>query len=388
MAALGGYVGSANDAARIQALEKERTASKAAFDAAKAKPDEAALKSRLVGFAASASEQVEAAFKDTTVGLQTQAQFAEKRANVERELEKERAAAARSSEAAQLAASARKRATAQAAAAARLSFAADVEEEEEAAAAATADGVSGGAAKRARLAGAPSSFAKCPEVETGFLPDRERERAEAAERAALAEEWASRQALLRSQPLELAFSFYDGRGHRSKAVVRRGDTVAAVCVLFPFPSSPIVFPSCPNSDGAFPQFLRAARDALEAEPRLGGAPVPAAASGGVKRKGATAALTTADGLLFVKEDVILPHTLTFHELICAGAKGRAGNLMFQLETGSSFFPDAPSGDEGGGAVRFGLGFSILGGGGNRNSIAHAACASVGAGWGRRGKGED
>ena len=46
-------------------------------------------KSRIVNFSAGKSEVIENAFKNESVGLQTKAQFAEKRANIERELEEE-----------------------------------------------------------------------------------------------------------------------------------------------------------------------------------------------------------------------------------------------------------------------------------------------------------
>ena len=46
--------------------------------------------SEQVGFAASTTEAVEAAFKADTVGLQTREQFAEKRANIEKELAREK----------------------------------------------------------------------------------------------------------------------------------------------------------------------------------------------------------------------------------------------------------------------------------------------------------
>jgi len=143
---------------RIRKLETERAAEKAAFEAARARQGEGG--SRLVGFAHSTAEYAEHVFKQDTVGLQTKEQFAEKarllsppalltlpltlppqRANVERELEAQRARAARASEEAEAAASSRRRAAAKASATARLSFvdpdeeAAEEEEEEEAPAA-------------------------------------------------------------------------------------------------------------------------------------------------------------------------------------------------------------------------------------------------------------
>ena len=66
-------------------------------------------KSRIVNFSAGKSEVIENAFKNESVGLQTKAQFAEKRANIERELEEEAAARAKATEAAELKSKDRKR---------------------------------------------------------------------------------------------------------------------------------------------------------------------------------------------------------------------------------------------------------------------------------------
>lgn len=290
--------------------------------------------SRLVGFASSNVEYVEHAFKRDTVGLQTKEQFAEKarrrgaararlrrrvarrcsarscvprsprrarhpqRANIEKELAAERARAASEAAEAAAAAQSRRRAAAKAAATARLSFA-DEEAEEEAAAAeedddmgkekaggagAAAAGGADPAAKRPRLAlgGVVGGVGKDPSVNTSFLPDRAREAAEAAERARLREEWLAQQAALKAQPLQVTYSYWDGSGHRRSVTIRQGDTIGA--------------------------FLRAVREQLAPEFR--------------ELKSAS-----VDGMLYVKEDLIMPHSLTFHELIVSRARGKSGPLF-------------------------------------------------------------
>jgi hypothetical protein len=51
-------------------------------------------------------------------------------------------------------------------------------------------------------------------VETSFLPDREREAEEQAERERLRKQWLSEQERIRNEPLEITYSYWDGAGHR------------------------------------------------------------------------------------------------------------------------------------------------------------------------------
>jgi protein FAM50 len=259
---------------------------------------------RLVGFAASNLEYVEHVFKQDTVGLQTKEQFAEKvralhcrqyvdssggctagthltctlsisslstgpqRANVEREVEEQRQRAAKQQEEEQLRALSKKRAAAKATASARLSFeVVEEEEQEDAAASGGAGGAEepqqapaedGPASKRLRF----GSVGKNPDVNTAFLPDRDRERQEREERERLKREWLAEQERLKAEPLEITFSYWDGSGHRRSITVNRGDTIAT--------------------------FLRGVRDALAPEFR-------------------ELRSTSVDNMLYVKEDLIIPH---------------------------------------------------------------------------------
>ena len=106
---------------------------------------------------------------------------------------------------------------------------------------------------------------KCPHVETDFLPDANRERNENEERARLKEEWLTLQEKIKQEPLDVTFSHWDGvsRGRRS-VTVKKGDTVE--------------------------NFLEKARH------------------------GALKTISTAN-LLFVKDDFILSHHLTFYDLL-------------------------------------------------------------------------
>ena len=210
-------------------------------------------------------------------------------------MEEQRQRAARQLEEEQLRAQGRKRAAAKVTATARLSFV-DAEEEEEddeavgVAAPPVAEPIGGAeqpqgapaedeqASKRLRF----GSVGKNPGVNTTFLPDRDRERQEREERERLKREWVVEQQRLQSEALQITFSYWDGSGHRRSITVKRGDSVGT--------------------------FLRGVRDALSPEFR-------------------ELRSASVDNMLYVKEDLIIPHSLTFHELIVSKARGKSGPLF-------------------------------------------------------------
>lgn len=85
--------------------------------------------------------------------------------------------------------------------------------------------------------------------------------------------------------MDITYSYYNGSGHRRTIRVRKGDSVG--------------------------QFLSQALEQLAAQFRE----LRAASVG---------------GLMYVKEDIILPHTVTFYELIVNQARGKSGPL-FQFD---------------------------------------------------------
>lgn len=139
-------------------------------------------------------------------------------------------------------------------------------------------------------------FGKDPGVQTHFLPDREKEKLEADLREQLKREWEQKVAAEKTDQLTVTYSYFNGVGHRRKVRVQKGDRVA--------------------------DFLRKVQMALEDECRE----LRAASS---------------SSLMFVKEDVILPHEMTFYELISRKAQGRTGPLFhFHVEehVGVTFDP--------------------------------------------------
>lgn len=124
---------------------------------------------------------------------------------------------------------------------------------------------------------------KDPTVETSFLPDKAREEEEERLRAELAEKWQQEQDKIKDETLVMSFSYWDGKGVRRAARVRKGDTIGA--------------------------FLSQVKETIEDIRHVG----------------------TSD-LLFVKEDTIIPHHFTFYELLTTRAiNAKTGRLLFDLD---------------------------------------------------------
>ncbi|KAM5299928.1 protein FAM50B [Ctenodactylus gundi] len=123
---------------------------------------------------------------------------------------------------------------------------------------------------------------KDPDVDTSFLPDREREEEEGRQREELRRQWEAAREKVKSEEVEVTFSYWDGSGHRRSARVRKGSTVQ--------------------------QFLRTALQAL-------------------RRDFQELRPVGVEQLLFVKEDLILPHCHTFYDFIVTRARGKSGPLF-------------------------------------------------------------
>ncbi|KAJ8598051.1 XAP5-domain-containing protein [Rhizopogon salebrosus TDB-379] len=123
-----------------------------------------------------------------------------------------------------------------------------------------------------------AKFRKNPNVDTSFLPDRDREESERKERERLRQEWIRRQEELKQEEIEITYSYWDGSGHRKSAVCKKGDTVSA--------------------------FLEKCRQQF---PELRGVSV--------------------DNLMYIKEDLIIPHHHTFYDFIINKARGKSGPLF-------------------------------------------------------------
>lgn len=126
---------------------------------------------------------------------------------------------------------------------------------------------------------------KNPDVDTSFLPDREREERENKLREELRQEWVGQQATLKDQEITITFSYWDGSGHRRSVIMKKGNSIY--------------------------QFLQKCLDVL-------------------RKEFSELKTVMADQLMYVKEDLILPQHYTFYDFIVTKARGKSGPL-FQFD---------------------------------------------------------
>eukprot|EP00095_Tigriopus_kingsejongensis_P007249 maker-scaffold286_size222086-snap-gene-0.15 protein:Tk07249 transcript:maker-scaffold286_size222086-snap-gene-0.15-mRNA-1 annotation:"GM16314" len=123
---------------------------------------------------------------------------------------------------------------------------------------------------------------KNPDVDTSFLPDVDRDEEENRLREQLRQEWEERQKRLKEEAIHIVFSYWDGSGHRRSLTLKKGHTIY--------------------------HFLQKSLETL--------------------RPDFTELRTvTADQLMYVKEDLIIPQTNTFYDFIVTKARGKSGPLF-------------------------------------------------------------
>eukprot|EP00890_Picochlorum_soloecismus_P001166 jgi/Picsp_1/204/NSC_00203-R1_protein len=240
-------------------------------------------------FDAGTSESVEHAFKTQTIGLVSKDEFVEKRQTLAEELEGSAERKRKAKE--QTIDNERIRQQMEAKKKKnKLSFALDDEEEGE-------DGE-----QSFVLPKNGGSLGKDPTVATEFLPDREREMEENRLREQVKKEWIQKQAEIKAEPLEITYSYWNGAGHRRQLTVKKGDSIV--------------------QEQLAPQFRE-----LKA--------------------------VSSSGLMYIKEDIIIPNSITFYELISKKALGKSGPLFqfdLQEHTATVFDPRVKSRDSHAGKV--------------------------------------
>lgn len=75
---------------------------------------------------------------------------------------------------------------------------------------------------------------KNPDVDTSFLPDREREEEENRLREELRQEWARKQNALKEEEIEITFSYWDGSGHRRSVIMKKGKGLIIIVIMIFF----------------------------------------------------------------------------------------------------------------------------------------------------------
>lgn len=123
---------------------------------------------------------------------------------------------------------------------------------------------------------------KCPEVDTSFLPDRDREEADNRLREEFRQEWVVAQEGMKNEEIEITFSYWDGSGHRRSVRMKKGNSIY--------------------------QFLQRGLEILRKEFN-------------------ELRAISADHLMYIKEDLIIPHHYTFYDFIVNKARGKSGPLF-------------------------------------------------------------
>mmetsp|Transcript_12000 Transcript_12000/g.31749 ORF Transcript_12000/g.31749 Transcript_12000/m.31749 type:complete len:365 (-) Transcript_12000:40-1134(-) len=219
-------------------------------------------------FGASSAEALEEEFKKQTIGLVSAAEFKAKRQAIDDLME-----LARDEGKAGKGLRMKRRVKTK-----QLSFGDDCEDDEDSddEVKEEEDSEDEGGPKRKR-------FGKNPAVNTSFLYDADREAELTKKKKALIDEYTKEQEIMKHEKLEIVYSYWDGSGHRRSTVVEKGFNIG--------------------------HFLAKAKSELEKVdfPELRG--------------------VSTESLLYVKEDLILPHNTTFYDLIKNKARGKSGPLF-------------------------------------------------------------
>ncbi|CAG5134859.1 unnamed protein product [Candidula unifasciata] len=121
-----------------------------------------------------------------------------------------------------------------------------------------------------------------PEVDTSFLPDRDRDEEENKLREQLRQEWVTTQERIKNEEITITYSYWDGSGHRRQVNMKKGNTVQ--------------------------QFLQKCLESLRKEFN-------------------DLRPISVDQLMYVKEDLIIPHHYSFYDFIVTKARGKSGPLF-------------------------------------------------------------
>ncbi|KAL0478213.1 circadian clock regulator protein [Acrasis kona] len=119
---------------------------------------------------------------------------------------------------------------------------------------------------------------KNPNIDTSFLPDKLKEEQERNEREALRKQYLEEQERIKEQPIDITYSYWDGTGHRGVCNCKKGTSVEG--------------------------FLYKVQQDWKELKRI-----------------------SVGDLMFVKEDIIIPHHYTFYDLIVTKARGKSGPLF-------------------------------------------------------------
>lgn len=269
------YKGAASEAGRVRQLLKKRELQKEQLEKMKQKieNDNVAAIQHIGAKFSSHYDAVEQQLKSSTIGLVTLDQMKAKRDDLVKEREQQLAKAAR-----ELPEDKKGKKKKRKQKQATLSFKFEDDEEEEGNdddREIPKDDVEEKPVKKKRIG-------KNPDVDTSFLPDRDREEEEKKKREALRQEWMLKQESLKAEEIEITYSYWDGSGHRRSVKMKKGDTIQRFLM------------KCLES-------LRKDFHELKA--------------------------VSVEQMMYIKEDLIIPHHYSFYDFIVTKARGKSGPLF-------------------------------------------------------------
>lgn len=269
------YKGAASEAGRVRQLLKKRELQKEQLEKMKQKieNDNVAAIQHIGAKFSSHYDAVEQQLKSSTIGLVTLDQMKAKRDDLVKEREQQLAKAAR-----ELPEDKKGKKKKRKQKQATLSFKFEDDEEEEGNdddREIPKDDVQEKPVKKKRIG-------KNPDVDTSFLPDRDREEEEKKKREALRQEWMLKQESLKAEEIEITYSYWDGSGHRRSVKMKKGDTIQRFLM------------KCLES-------LRKDFHELKA--------------------------VSVEQMMYIKEDLIIPHHYSFYDFIVTKARGKSGPLF-------------------------------------------------------------
>ncbi|GAB1598050.1 protein FAM50A-like [Argonauta hians] len=270
------YKGAASEAGRAFSLMKKRQKEHQELEAKKKKIEEELKIGSIQNKFAAHYDAVEQQLKSNTIGLVTLDEMKAKQEDVVKQREKQ--LAKKDAEARQYAKQQEEKRRYEKMKRAALSFDPDEGDDDDVS---ESDDelpeidLATGKLKRKRLG-------KNPDVDTSFLPDRDREEEENKLREQLRQEWVAKQEKIKNEEIEITYSYWDGSGHRRQVKMKKGNSIQ--------------------------QFLQRCLENLRKE------------FNDLKS-------ITVDQLMYVKEDLIIPHHYTFYDFIVTKARGKSGPLF-------------------------------------------------------------
>uniref|UniRef100_A0A5F8AAU6 Family with sequence similarity 50 member A n=1 Tax=Macaca mulatta TaxID=9544 RepID=A0A5F8AAU6_MACMU len=220
------YKGAASEAGRAMHLMKKREKQREQMEQMKQRiAEENIMKSNIDKKFSAHYDAVEAELKSSTVGLVTLNDMKAKQEALVKEREKQLAKKEQSKELQMKLEKLREKERKKEAKRKISSLSFTLEEEEEGGEEEEEVAMYEEEMEREEITTKKRKLGKNPDVDTSFLPDRDREEEENRLREELRQEWEAKQEKIKSEEIEITFSYWDGSGHRRTVKMRKGNTM-------------------------------------------------------------------------------------------------------------------------------------------------------------------